>query len=102
MRRNIENNLIIEVEGAALTGWSEPELYIRQGCRFLQYTPSLVDDSHIAVTVPLEDARQLNSGPGQIQLAYTDANGVPQASEIKDIQVGELLKEAGYGNQTQP
>lgn len=102
MRRNIENNLIIEVEGAALTGWSEPELYIRQGCRFLQYTPSLVDDSHIAVTVPLGDARQLNSGPGQIQLAYTDANGVPQASEIEDIQVGELLKEAGYGNQTQP
>lgn len=102
MRRNIENNLVIEVEGAALTGWSEPELYIRQGCRFLQYTPSLVDDSHIAVTVPLEDARQLNSGPGQIQLAYTDANGVPQASEIEDIQVGELLKEAGYGNQTQP
>ena len=94
--------LVIEVEGAALTGWSDPELYIRQGCRFLQYTPSLVDDSHIAVTVPLEDARQLNSGPGQIQLAYTDANGVPQASEIEDIQVGELLKEAGYGNQTQP
>ena len=102
MRRNIENNLVIEVEGAALTVWSDPELYIRQGCRFLQYTPSLVDDSHIAVTVPLEDARQLNSGPGQIQLAYTDANGVPQASEIEDIQVGELLKEAGYGNQTQP
>lgn len=102
MRRNIENNLVIEVEGAALTGWSDPELYIRQGCRFLQYTPSLVDDSHIAVTVPLEDARQLNSGPGQIQLAYTDANGVPRASEIEDIQVGELLKEAGYGNQTQP
>lgn len=102
MRRNIENNLVIEVEGAALTGWSDPELYIRQGCRFLQYTPSLVDDGHIAVTVPLEDARQLNSGPGQIQLAYTDANGVPQASEIEDIQVGELLKEAGYGNQTQP
>ena len=102
MRRNIENNLVIEVEGAALTGWSEPELYIRQGCRFLQYTPSLVDDSHISVTVPWEEERQLNTGPGQIQLAYTDANGVPQASEIEDIQVGELLKEAGFGNQTQP
>lgn len=96
MREKIENSLIIEVDGAELTGWSAPELYIRQGRVFLQYTPRLVDETHLAVTIPLEDAMRLEPGSARLQLAYTDVQGKPCASEPEPVPVGALLKEAGY------
>ena len=48
------------------------------------------------VTIPFEDARRLRKGDADLQFAYTDKNGTPDASEPITKSVGELLKEMGY------
>jgi len=34
----------------------------------------------------------------KLQFAFTDANGVPDASDIVSVLVDDLLKETGYGD----
>lgn len=73
------------------------EFYIRQGDFFWQGTPEVEDDHTLIVTIPKETADKLITTKwAYIQFAYTDAAGVPQASEVLRVPVGELLKESGY------
>lgn len=97
MRQKIENNLHIEVAGADLTGATKPELYLRQGTgKFFQYTPQILSENEILLTVPYEDAMQLSPTGVSLQLVYVDANGKPVSTEPAAVDVGVLLKEAGY------
>lgn len=97
MRQRIENALSIEVEGAELTGAVRLEFYVRQGGAFYEYTPQVVDDTHLLVQIPFADAMQLRAGQqALLQLAFTDASGNKQASDVVSAPVRDLLKEAGY------
>ena len=97
MRQKIENHLHITVEGADLTGATKAELYLRQGMgRFYQYTPEILSESEILVTIPFEDAAQLSPTTAMLQLAWVDADGNRIATDPEVVSVGVLLKEAGY------
>ncbi len=101
MRRRIRNIIQLEIEGASLSQITNPEFYIDQkapggfSC-FLIYTPQIVDDTHIQVEIPFEDAMKLKSDAAKIQFAFTNSSGYPCATEILTVQIGDLLKETGY------
>lgn len=97
MRRRIENRIVIDCKGVDLTKVSNLEFYVKQRDFFFQYTPEVISASQMVVVIPLNDAKTLAAQRATIQLAYTDENGNPFASEISSILVGDLLKEAGYG-----
>jgi len=102
IRQKIENALAVTVTGVDLTGISNVEFYIRQGDFFYQCTPEIVDKTMMRVTIPKKEADRLRATghpsicPAQLQFAYTDAAGVPRASDVLKVPVGELLKESGY------
>lgn len=97
MRQRISNIIRAEVEGASLEGATDLEFYIRQwGGLFIQLTPTVVDATHIEVEIPFDEAMKLQPTRAGIQLAYTNADGYPTATEVLTIPVGELLKEEGY------
>lgn len=97
MREKIANALSIEVEGADVASASKLEFYVRQGRLFFQYAPSVVDETHLLVQIPFEDAMQLKSGQSALlQLALTDSGGNRQAADVVSVPVRDLLKEAGY------
>lgn len=97
MRQKIENNLHIDVEGADLTGVTKPEFYVKQGMRvFFQYVPEILSSTELLVTIPYEDAMRLTGTTCALQLAFTDADGNPRATEPAEVSVGVLLKEMGY------
>lgn len=97
MRRNIENRLTITVADVDLTTARKIELYLRQGSLFFQYAPEVQSRDTLFWTIPLADAHRLRAGGSvQVQLALTDGDGNPLASEIVSVAVDDLLKEEGY------
>ena len=96
MRRRIKNNLHITVEGVDLTKASNLEFYMRQGPLFRQYVPKVLSKSEMLVTIPLEDTTSLELTKVSLQLAFTDENGEPLATDPSIIPVDDLLKEVGY------
>ena len=99
MRRRIRNVIQIEVEGVSLEGATDLEFYVRQDrgmCRC--YTPTIIDNTHIEVDIPYEDAMKFAPTEADIQLAFTNVNGYPVATEIETIPVGDLLKGEVYGD----
>lgn len=96
MRQNMENRILVCVEGVDLTRLSGLEFYMRQGSRFFQYEPEVLSETRLSVTIPCKDALKLRGLPIQLQIAFTDESGRPAASEITVCSVKELLKEDGY------
>lgn len=96
MRRRIKNNLHITVEGVDLTKASNLEFYMRQGPLFRQYVPEVLSESEMLVTIPLEDTTSLELTKVSLQLAFTNENGEPLATDPSIIPVDDLLKEVGY------
>lgn len=101
MRQKIENRLSLTVEGADLTGATALQLYVRQGVDlFFELVPEIVrvseSDTELLAVVPFEMAKQLRRSGCLLQLAWTDANGNPMATDAANVPVWELLKEAGY------
>lgn len=97
MRRNIENWLTIIVADVDLTKARKIELYLRQGDLFFQFTPEVESCDTLFCIIPLADALRLRAGSSvQVQLALTDGDGNPLASEIASVAVDDLLKEEGY------
>lgn len=97
MRENISNTIMITVTGVDLTKQSKLEFYVQKGKKFFQYTPEVIDDKSFAVTIPKADAMRLSTGTARVQLAYTDEDGYPYATDVAEVKIKELLKEAGYG-----
>lgn len=97
MREKIQNALLIEITGSDLSKATKIEFWIRNGTRFLQYAPTVVDATHLLVVIPYKDAMGLDASKGVLmQAAFTDANGNPIATDIVRDTVTELLKESGY------
>lgn len=96
MRHRIENSLQITCEDVDLTTISNIEFYVRQPGFFREYRPEVVSAKEMLVHIPFEDAMELRPSDAMLQFAYTDSNGVPRATEIEEIPVSALLKEAGY------
>lgn len=96
MREKIRNALSVEVTGTDLTKATKLRFWLRQGSMFLEYTPTVVDETHLLVEVPFEDAMRLKPDNVRLQLALTDGDGNPQAADIVSCPVRALLKEAGY------
>nr|DAH37826.1 MAG TPA: hypothetical protein [Caudoviricetes sp.] len=99
MRRLIRNALQVECTGIDFTKVTKIEFYLKQGELFFQYSPTVTDATHLLVDIPKADASQLTrKADVKLQFAFTDANGVPDASDIVSVLVDDLLKEAGYGD----
>ena len=96
MRQKIKNTISLEVAGLDLTTITNIEFYIKQGSRFWQLTPVVVSSTEMYVVFPKEDAMGLSIGNVKLQFAYTQGN-LTNASDIAEIAVAALLKEAGYG-----
>ena len=90
MRQKIRNRLHISIDGADLTGATNPELYVRQGIvgLFRTYVPQILSPNEILVEIPYKDAMELHCGTCSLQLAWTDADGNPRASNPVDVSVG--------------
>lgn len=97
LRQRMKNRLVLSCEDVDLTSVSDIEVYLEQDDLFFQYTPEVLSPSTMAITIPLSDAVQLETGTVSMQFAFTDASGLPWASEIIYSTVSELLKEDGYG-----
>lgn len=96
MRGNIKNHLRITCEDVDLTTLSNIEFYVKQAGFFGCYTPTVVSATEMVVVIPLEDAKRLCPGNVKLQFAFTNAEGIPDASEIIAVKVSNLLKEVGY------
>lgn len=96
MFQKIANALSVEVEGTDLTKASNLEFYVKQACQFFQYTPTVIDETHLLVKIPKEDAMRLRPGTVKMQFAATDGDGNPITVETVEKTVAEFLKEAGY------
>lgn len=96
MFQKIANALSVEVEGTDLTKATKLEFYVRQACTFFQYTPTVIDETHMLVQIPYDDAMRLRPDKVHLQLALTDENGNDLAAEIVQVDVKKFLKEAGY------
>lgn len=97
MFQKIANALSVEIEGTDLTKVTKPEFYVKQACTFFQYTPTVIDETHLLVKIPKEDAMRLRPGTVKLQFAATDGAGNPITVETVEKTVTEFLKEAGYG-----
>lgn len=98
MREKIENRLKITCDSVDLTTLTNIEFYVRQANFFGCYVPSVISPSEMVVVIPFEDAKKLRTGNVKLQFAFTDQNGNPDASGVVNMDVGELLKEVGYGS----
>ena len=96
MREKIQNTLEIGTEDIDLTALTDIEFYVSHKNFFGCYIPTVISPNKMVVIVPYEDAMKLNSGRVELQFAFTDANGVPGASDIASMTVERFLKEAGY------
>ena len=96
MRKRIGNKLSIICDDVDLTKATNIEFYVRQGDLFSQYTPVVVSPSQMTVDIPFEDAMKLTDEDVKLQMAFTDGDGNPRASEIVTRPVRDLLKEDGY------
>ena len=96
MKKRIKNTLSIGCNDVDLTTVSNIEFYLKQSAFFRQYTPLVIDAHEMLVEIPFEDAKTLAATSVKLQFAFTDADGNHRASEIREVMVGDLLKEAGY------
>lgn len=96
MREKIQNTLKITCNSVDLTTLKNIEFYVKQRHFFGCYTPFVVSASEMSVIIPFSDAKKLEKGTVQLQFAFTTADGVPDASDVVEKEVDELLKEVGY------
>ena len=96
MRKKIENKLKITCNDVNLTTITDIEFYVRQTRFFGCYKPTVVSESEMFVVIPFEDAKKLQLGKAKLQFAFTDSEGNPDASEILEYEVSDLLREVGY------
>ena len=96
MREKIENQLKITCSDIDLTTLTKIEFYVKQPRFFGCYTPVVISSTEMVVIIPFEDAKKLTHGIAELQFAFTDSEGNPDASEIVKMEVDDLLKEVGY------
>lgn len=96
MREKIENQLKITCTDIDLTTLNNIEFYVKQLKFFKSYTPVVTSSTEMVVIIPFEDAKKLTHGTAELQFAFTDSEGNPDASDTLKVEVDDLLKEVGY------
>lgn len=96
MREKIQNRLKISVDGVDLTKLRDIEFYVKQTGFFGCYAPELISSTEMLVIVPYKDAMRLRKGNVDLQFAFVNEYGDPDASNVNTVTVEQLLKEAGY------
>ena len=94
--KNMRNTLYIQCDDIDLTKVTYIEFYLRQGTFFRQYEPEIVSEHAMLIEIPLDDAMKLVNSTVRLQFAFTDEGENSRASEVTELSVRELLKEAGY------
>lgn len=96
MREKIQNRLKISVDGIDLTKLRDIEFYVKQTGFFGCYAPEVSSPTEMLVIVPYSDAMKLRKGNVDLQFAFVNEYGDPDASNVNTVPVEQLLKEAGY------
>lgn len=96
MREKIKNTLKLTCADLDLTTLRNIEFYVKQMNFFGCYTPFVISENEMSVTIPFADAKRLKEGPAKLQFAFTYADGTPGASDVVTTEVKALLKGAGY------
>jgi hypothetical protein len=96
IREKIRNHSKATCEDVDLTKVTDIEFYVKQLSFVGTYTPEVISEHEMAVTIPFEDARRLMRGKAKLQFAFVDENGAPRASNAIEVDVAELLKGEGY------
>jgi hypothetical protein len=96
MREKIQNRLKISVDGVDLTKLRDIEFYVKQTGFFGCYTPEVISPTEMLVIVPYSDAMKLRKGNVELQFAFVNEYGDPDASGVVTVPVERFLKESGY------
>ena len=96
IREKIQNQIKVTCEDVDLTKIADIEFYVKQLSFVGTYTPDVISEHEMVVTIPFEDAMRLMRGKAKLQFAFVDENGVPRASDPIEVDVTELLKGEGY------
>lgn len=96
MRQKMKNTVRVNSSGADLETLKNIEVYMTQGNLFFQYIPTVVSSSEMTFDVPFEDAMKLKQSKVRLQFAFQHPDGTPDASDITECSVNELLKGDGY------
>lgn len=96
IREKIQNQIKVTCEDVDFTKVTDIEFYVKQLSFVGTYTPEVISEHEMAVTIPFEDARRLMRGKAKLQFAFVDENGAPRASDTIEEDVAELLKGEGY------
>ena len=92
----MKNTVRLYCTGVDLTSLQNIEIYMTQGYGFFQYIPTVISPSEMTFDVPFEDAMKLTKSKVRLQFAFQYADGVPDASDVAECSVDELLKGEGY------
>ena len=100
MRRGIRNYISVRVKDMDLTTCSNLKFYVEQDGTTFDYSGTInYDDTEVMrVEIPKEEAVMLSKGLAQVQVALTDAGGVPRSHDPIRINIGDFLEETGYGS----
>lgn len=96
IREKIRNHIKVTCEDVDFTKVTDIEFYVKQLSFVGTYTPEVISEHEMAVTIPFEDARRLMRGKAKLQFAFVDETGTPRASDTIEVDVAELLKGEGY------
>lgn len=96
IREKIQNQIKVTCEDVDFTKVTDIEFYVKQLSFVGVYTPVVISEHEMVVTIPFEDARRLMRGKASLQFAFVSENGVPRASDTIEEDVAELLKGEGY------
>ena len=96
VREKIANKLRITCNDVDLTALTNIEFYVKQPHFFKSYTPAVISPTEMVVIIPFSDAKALTVGIVELQFAFTNREGNPDASDIVKMRVSDLLNEAGY------
>lgn len=96
----MRNVLAIEIVGMDLTTCSNLKFYVRQNGTTYSYngTADANDHSVMNVEIPKSDTQKFTNTYAQVQVALTDANGIPRSHEPVTIKMGDFLEVTGYGS----
>ena len=96
MREKIQNTFTCTCDDLDLTKITNIEVYVTQKDFYGEYIPTVISAHKMVVTIPFEDAKNIKRGTAEVQFAFVDENGIPDASQPETVPVNKLLKEAGY------
>jgi len=100
MRRGMTNYLQIRVNDMDLTTCSNLVLMVEQSGTTYTFTGTADQTDHelMNITIPKNTALKFSGMPAKVQVALTDADGIPRSHNPISVCIGDLLEVNGYGS----